>query len=192
MEIEITIPADGSSVQYLTRNMLEDLLHDYRSHMKVAKEFPATAPETRFQHERALRAALLCLFAYSEGVANRWIYHLLDKRRQRSHFRVLEAKPLTQKINWLNGECSVPNDPNIRQAKRLRNLWAHFSPNCEGEAYANLSIQAVENTEGELARWMAEIEQRGFERHPDSEEILQNFVSSGERITRGVSSDPYS
>src|SRR3972149_2253333 len=52
-------------------SILEDLWHDYLYFKKQAKN------SSTFLQKRYLRAALLVLISYLEGVTNRWFYNLL-------------------------------------------------------------------------------------------------------------------
>jgi len=65
--VKVTIPADGRETEVLVQAPLEDLWHDHEYFIQKAKENAADQPETMFLHKRFLRAALLCLFAYSEA-----------------------------------------------------------------------------------------------------------------------------
>jgi hypothetical protein len=79
--IQATIPL-GEDPTILVQSPLEDLWHDHEYFIRRAQENAADVPETMFLHMRFLRAALLFLFAYAEGVTSRWVHEVRENRRQ--------------------------------------------------------------------------------------------------------------
>jgi hypothetical protein len=79
---------------------------------------------------------------------------------------------------------------NFSKAKLTRNLWVHFTPKRDGEAFDSLSLGAVEEAASELAKWMSEVGTAlGLDRHPDSEEVALSLGSKLGRVKKSISSD---
>ena len=178
--VRVEIDNDGG-VSTLVMNTREDLRHDFEYFIGEAKASNADTPETMFLHQRFLRAALLSLFAYAEAVANGWLHSLLERRQVGFLFKRLQYDCLDKKIGILQEAASaVPEKPNYTDAKRVRNLFVHFTPGRDEEAFKDLSLGVVENAADELNRWMTEMESAlGLPRYDDSEEIMRAFDGLG-------------
>jgi hypothetical protein len=189
MEITVTIDKKGNST-VLAMNTLEDLRHDFQYFLKEAKTHPAVKPETMFLHKRFLRAALLILFAYAEGVTNRWLFAMLEQRKEGANFEKLQFASLDKKVALLSGLEPVATKPNLETAKKVRNLLVHFKPGRDGEAFDSVTLPLVEEAAETIEEWMEEMESSlGLPRFPDTDEIMEKFAEIGTTI-KETSSKP--
>lgn len=179
--ISVSITEDGGSTSILVMNTREDLRDDFRFFIDQARAYDADAPETMFLHQRFLRAALFAVFAYAEAVVNGWLQALLESRQEGSRFKRLERKSLEEKITWLhNAVTATAAEPNVKDAKLVRNLFIHFKPRCDAEAFKNLSLALVEGAICDLERWMTEMETTlSLPRHDDSDKVAHAFGQVG-------------
>jgi hypothetical protein len=197
--IQVTIAADGGETELLVQAPLEDLWHDHQYFIKKAKENAADVPETMFLHNRFLRAALLFLFAYAEGVTSRWVHEVRVRQTQegkRRDKRKLDS--LAQRMEFLTEVAKVSaSPPNLKTAKEVRDLWVHFSNSTrENDASSNLakifdglSLSLVEHAATETVNWMSQVANAlGVQRHPDSEKISNEFISALGHATKSVNS----
>ncbi len=189
-QIKVIIDAKGNST-ILAVNILEDLHHDFMYFLQKAKEYSADTPETMFLHKRFLRAALLILFAYTEGVANRWLFSMLHQHNINSTFAKKQFRPLDEKIAYLGDLASgAAPELNVGSAKSVRNLLVHFKPGRDGNAFDDLSLPLVEETAEAIEKWISEMESSlGISRYPDTDQILDSVAENG-RTTKEVSSGP--
>lgn len=189
MEITVTIDKKGNST-VLAMNMLEDLLHDFQYFLKEAKTHPAVKPETMFLHKRFLRAALLILFAYTEGVTNRWLFAMLERRNDGAKFEKLQFDSLDKKVARLGGLAPAASKPNLETAKKVRNLLVHFKPGRDGEAFDSVTLPLVEAAAKTIGEWMEVMESSlGLPRYPDTDEIMGKLAEIG-TMTKETSSKP--
>jgi hypothetical protein len=178
---------DDGGFSTLVMNTREDLRHDFEYFIGEAKSHNADIPETMLLHQRFLRAAVLFLFAYADAIANGVLHSLLDSQQVEK----LRHWPLDKKIEVLHEKSisSAITKPNYMDAKKLRNLFVHFTPDRDAEAFEKLSFVIVEDAANELSRWMTEMESAlGLPRHDDSEEIMCAFDGLG-IATKRVSSN---
>ncbi len=185
--VRVEIDNDGG-FSTLVMNTCEDLRHDFEYFIGEAKASNADTPETMFLHQRFLRAALLSLFAYAEAIANGWLHSLLDSQQVEK----LRHCSLDKKVEVLQEKAisSAITKPNYMDAKKLRNLFVHFTPGRDCEAFEKLSLVIVEDAANELSRWMTEMESAlGLPRHDDSEEIMRAFDGLGATTKRISSSN---
>ena len=189
--VNVTISSDTGNFEVLVMNTREDLLHDFQFFHGMAKANSPEDPKERFLHQRFLRAALLTLFAYAEAVVNGWVYSLLESRNFESLFKRLQWDCLEKKIDFLN-EASTAEvaRPKVNEAKSVRNLFVHFTPGKDADAFDKLTLSVVENAAEDLERWMTEMELKlGFMRHPCSEDLMIGFSEIGEKINEATT-DP--
>ena len=148
--VRVVIDENSGSTSALVMNTREDLRHDFEYFIGEAKTRNADAPETMFLHQRFLRAALLSLFAYAEAVANGWLHSLLESRQVGFLFKRLQYDCLDKKIGLLHEAASVMSEkPNVTDAKQVRNLFVHFTPGRDGEAFERLSLVMGETAANE-------------------------------------------
>jgi hypothetical protein len=187
--VTVTISKDSASSEILVLNILEDLRDDLKFFLNEAKSNKPGQSETMFLHQRFLRAALLALFAYAEAVANSWLHSLLKKGNMEFVFEKLQYIGLDKKIEVLQEAASASSKkPNLTDAKKMRNLFVHFTPGRENEAFEKLSLPLIESAAEELDRWMTDMESAlELPRHDDSEAIMSAFVETGS-ITKSASS----
>lgn len=188
--IEVTISNDGT-FQTLVKNTREDLLHDFQYFLEESKKHNPIVPESMFLNARFLRAALLTLFAYAEAVVNGWVHALLEQRDVGVLFARIQRDCLDKKIDVLNdlSSMTVPR-PNLKDAKEVRNLFVHFTPTRENEAFARLSQAVVESAADDLFRWMTEIESTlNLKRHANSHELSRALAGVGITL-KEISTDP--
>lgn len=189
MQINVTIDKKGRS-EILAMNVLEDLEHDFRYFLNEAKGYSASKPETMFLHKRFLRAALLILFAYAEGVTNRWLFATLEQRNEGNKFEKLQFKPLDTKVALLTECASAVTKPTLETAKKVRNLLVHFKPGRDGEAFDAVTLVLVEDAAETVESWMKAMESSlGLRRYPNTDEIMTAFGAIG-KTTKEVSSKP--
>ena len=143
-----------------------------------------------FHHARFLRAALLILFAYAEAVVNGWLHTLLEQRKVGFLFGRIQRDGLDKKIEILNELSSATvTRPNYKDAKEVRNLFVHFTPTREDEAFSRLSLSVIESSANDLFRWMTEMESTlDLKRHAKSDELMRAFAELG-TTTKEVSTD---
>jgi hypothetical protein len=162
----------------LVKNTREDLLHDFQFFLKESKKHDPDAPESMFLHARFLRAALLTLFAYTEAVVNGWVHSLLERKKVGVLFARIQRDCLDKKIEILNDllSATVPR-PKVKDAKEVRNLFVHFTPTRENEAFTRLSSTVIEAAAEDLFRWMTEMESTlKLKRHANSGELSRAFA----------------
>lgn len=189
MQIKVTIDKKGNST-VLAVNTLEDLRHDFQYFLQEAKTHPAVNPETMFLHKRFLRAALLVLFAYAEGVTNRWLFAMLKRSHDGDKFEKLQFDSLDKKVAHLSDFGATATKPNLGTAKKVRNLLVHFKPGRDGEAFDAVTLPPVEEAAETIEEWMAEMESSlGFPRYPNTDEIMAKLAESG-TTTEETSSKP--
>jgi hypothetical protein len=181
--VQVTIDKKGNST-ILVMNIREDLVHDFEYFIGRAKTLSEDSKEQMFLRQRYLRAALLTLFAYAEAVVNHWL-HAHDK----DSFERLKFKGIDKKIGILHkAAATASGKPKIKSAKGVRNLFVHFTPGRDHEAFEKLTLPLVEKAAKELGEWMTELESRlSLPRHHDSEEIMRAFADVG-NVTMEVSS----
>jgi hypothetical protein len=179
--VQVEISNDTGKFEVLVMNIREDLLHDFEFFLDQAKACSGDEHETRFKHQRFLRAALLTLFAYADAVANGWVKSVLENHQMGFLYKRLQFDCLDKKIDFLNDAYSETGiRPNVKDAKEVRNLFVHFTPGRDAEAFEKLTLTVVENAKNEVDRWMAEMESMlGLTRHPNSEQIVRAFDEIG-------------
>jgi len=189
-EIRVEIPL-GDQVRVSVINTREDLRDDFKYFITQARNYKPDPVESGFLHQRFLRAALLSMFAYAEAVVNGWLHAFLDEHRMAFLFTRLQRDSLDNKIRVLQDSLSsVASRPNVAEAKQVRNLFVHFTPDREDEAFGKLSLELIESAEREFDRWMAEMESAlGLPRHPDSRELIRGFVEGFGEVTKEANSD---
>jgi len=188
--VTVTIDDASGNFEILVKNTREDLLHDLQYFLGEARNYDPNVPESMFHHARFLRAALLILFAYAEAVVNGWLHTLLEQRNVGFLFGRIQRDCLDKKIEVLN-ELSVATvkRPKVKNAKEVRNLFVHFTPTREDEAFSRLSLSVIESSANELFRWMTEMESTlNLKRHANSDELMRAFAESG-TTTKEVSTD---
>jgi len=165
--------ANGASFQIIALNTREDLLNDFNFFIDMAGLVKVNGLEGVYAQQRWLRAALLILFAYIEAVVNGWVYRVLESHKLIAVFKRMERSPLEQKIEFLYDAFSArPTKLNIEDAKGLRNLFVHFTPHRDSEAFDKLTLETVKSAADHVDRWMNEMESiTGMRRHPFSEEL---------------------
>jgi hypothetical protein len=199
--IQVTIPADGGETQVLVQTPLEDLWHDHQYFIQRARENAADKPETMFLHNRFLRAALIFLFAYAEGVTSKWVHEVRAKQRQEGKKKDKQKlDSLAQRMEFLSSVANVSaSPPNLEAAKKVRNLWIHFTKSTrENDTSSNiakifdgLSLSVVEHAATETVNWMSQVaDALGVERHPDSEKMANKFASALGHATKSDNSKP--
>jgi hypothetical protein len=188
--VNVTIDDDGGKFTTLVMNTREDLLHDYRFFIGMAKRIAADDPEVMFVHQRFLRAALLALFAYAEAVVNGWMRESLEQKKIGFLFKRLQWDCLDKKIEFLNDASSAGvAKPKINDAKSVRNLFVHFTPGRDSEAFDKLTLKVVEDAATDLDRWLEQMESRlNLKRHPNSRDLIAAFNELGS-TTQESSSD---
>src|ERR1700733_6305799 len=156
-QIKVTVDKKGNAT-ILAMNILEDLLHDFQYFLKEAKAHSAATPETMFLHKRFHSAALLILFAYTEGVTNRWLSATLEQRNDGAKFKKLQSDSLDKKVAPLSDLAPAVTKPNLGTAKNVRNLLVHFKPGRDGEAFDAVTLPLVEEAAETIEDWMKEME----------------------------------
>ncbi|GEM_PF-4973537 len=190
-EIEVLIDNDSGDFSVLVKNTREDLFHDFQYFLEQAEKHDPMVPEAMFLHARFLRVALLSLFAYAEAIVNGWLNALLEEKAVGVLFTRIQRDSLDKKIDLLNelGSAKVQK-PNVNDARKIRNLFAHFTPTREEEAFSKLTMPAVKKAADELLRWITEMESTlNLKRHASSEELSRAFADIGTTIQE-VSTDP--
>lgn len=169
------------TIEVIVMNIREDLLDDIRFFVEQARSHPVDRPGQTVLHKRYLRAALMFLFAYTEGVVNGWLRSNPEEKQADPRFKRIKFLCLNKKIDYLNEVWAARvKNPDVSDAKNLRNLFAHFAPGKDTEVFEKLTLGLVENAAAELGRWMNEMESvLGLERHPDNDEIMRKFAEDG-------------
>lgn len=149
MNTKIIIKKDGS-VEILTISILEDLWHDY-SYFKVHATESSKKEEELFIMKRNQRAALMFLFAFFEGVVNRWLRYVNS-----DIFELIERKPINYKCEKLvellsDNKRSIPK---INKAKKLRNDIVHLEEKREKYLYEKLNQNILDSTENSIMNWL--------------------------------------
>jgi hypothetical protein len=199
MLIQITISDDGGETELLVLSPLEDLWHDHQYFIQGARENAADAPETMFLHNRFLRAALLFLFAYAEGVTGRWIHEVRVRQRQQGKkIDKQDLNSLAGRMKFLAKKANLCTaSPNLEAAREVRDKWVHFTNSArengtsgnEAKVYDGLSVSVVEHAATEVVNWMSQVANAlGIERHPDGEKIIDELSSALGETTKRVSS----
>jgi hypothetical protein len=188
--VTITIDDASGNFEILVKNTREDLLHDFQYFLSEARKNDPNVPESMFHHARFLRAALLILFAYAEAVVNGWLHTLLEQREVGFLFGRIQRDCMDKKIELLNElSLATVTRPNVKDAKEVRNLFVHFTPTREDEAFSRLSLSVVESSANDLFRWMTEMESTlNLKSHAKSDELMRAFAESG-TTTKEVSTD---
>ncbi|MFZ1010675.1 MAG: hypothetical protein WAN65_27800 [Candidatus Sulfotelmatobacter sp.] len=199
--ILLTISEDGNESQILVQNPLEDLWHDHQYFIQQAKVNSADAPETMFLHSRFLRASLLFLFAYAEGVTSAWTHEARARQKQQGKRKDKPSlNSLAERMDFLTAQANLSAlPPNLKAAKEIRNLWVHFTNSArENDASGNiekifdgLSLTVVEQASTELLNWMSQVANSlGVECHPDSGKISSVLTSALGHETKSANSKP--
>ena len=180
LRITIEDKPNGSieSVQILHVSILEDLWHDYLHFKKQAKS------NSLFRQKRYLRAAILVLVAYLEGVVNRWYNNwLVDQgESDREIERRIRMTKIYSKCKQLTDQA-VLKDPSIKQpsldkVKNLRNELAHLQVSRDFAIFDELTLAVLDDSEKKIVDWLDMVSKAlGTERHPDTKE-------SGERLAQ--------
>jgi len=166
----------GGMVKVHVACVLSDLWDDYCYFRKMAQE---TSPDSDLLvHKRYVRVALWTLFAYLEGVVNRWI-HSIDSNLD------LEATPLGRKVGRLREEAGRHTRGNRKVAfldvdipKSLRNRITHLKPaDDQLELVERLGDGSVFRDADRIIAWLdAASKVLRMDRHPDARAILDDFV----------------
>jgi chorismate mutase len=199
--IRATLPLVGQPT-ILVQSPLEDLWHDYEHFIQQARQNAADVPETMFLHMRFLRAALLFLFAYAEGVTSRWIHEVRAKRRQQG--KKID-KPLlnslVRRMEYLTEAAQISaSSLNLKAVKEVRDLWVHFTASTRNndindvsskmeKIYDWLSLSVVQQAATDTVNWMSQVSKAlGVERHPESGKLANTLASALGRATKSVNS----
>jgi hypothetical protein len=175
MQMRIVVSPDGQT-RVETLSTLEDLWHDFLFFKLRGEECDQAFSETdRLTAKRYRRAALLTIIFYFEGVLNRWLRLLLSPEDWQSE----ERKSLEKKVDLVHTRLpeGVQSKPDIREAKRLRNMLAHLKPGVDIELYESITGELLEETESAIVAWLGEVETSlKLERHPDTRIKSQEFT----------------
>lgn len=165
----VSIDSEGT-VHTIAVSLLEDLWHDYIYHKK--KAMVATEAQRSLLAQRHVRAALLTLTCYLEGVGNRWYRVILtfegvakDEIAEGVRRTSLYAK-LKDISEWASTDCDKIEPPDINDAKYLRNEIVHLKDEGDMDLFRQISIAALEQLEQAILPWFEQVEQSlGVPRH---------------------------
>jgi len=193
-EIIVEISPDGNVVDMLALNALEDLWHDYQYFKKRAEACLNEALLLR--HKRYLRAALLSLISYLEGVVSKWcICVLVDEKKSNNQIRkFLKKRKIMDRCNFL-GEKAATKDPSVKEPSiqrinRLRNKVVHDAGiGCNYKVFESLSLASISEAELNIAEWLDLIGNLlGQERHASTENAVDELID-GEILKREYSGE---
>jgi hypothetical protein len=173
VSVVITIGPDLKGMQITHISILEDLWHDYLYFKKQAES--VSREVELFRHQRYLRAALLVLIAYLEGVANRWLRSVLKEqgKAEPEINRFIKSKSLEDKCKFLTDEAakknSAVNTPFLSDIKKLRNDLVHLKLGSNLKIFEGLTLMTLAETERIIDVWLSNVGKAlGKERHPDT------------------------
>ncbi len=184
MNTRFLFRTDGK-IEAHVASVLSDLGDDYCYFKRMSQE--VTPDSDLLVHKRYVRAALWTLFAYLEGVINRWIYRI-DKDFD------IENEPLGRKIGRVRQEIRrrTPGQRggaslDIDAPRSLRNRTAHLKPiDDQFELVERLSDGSVFKDADRIVEWLKSASRLlRMECHPDVQVVLDDWVRALGRITRG-------
>jgi hypothetical protein len=187
MNIQVLVHPDGT-VEAHAASVLSDLWDDYCYFRKLSQEVPPSSD--LLVHKRYVRAALWTLFAYFEGVVNRWIAKI-DKDFD------INNEPLPRKIDRVRREIHRRSrgqrdlrSQEIRAAKSLRNRIAHLDPRDDQlDLVERLSNGSAFRDADRVVAWLKSASRvLRMECHPDVRAILDDYVRSLGRQEVGAKS----
>ena len=181
--VVMTIDEDGTAKAYAI-SLLEDLWHDV-----LYFEYQAlnTSTEVRpLLHQRFLRAGLLCLFAYLEGVTHQWCYTLtIREGGSETQARKRSRVDLAKRCKDLT-KVAAALDPtvyklDVQRAKFLRNKIVHESGGDHDlELFGDLTIETFQTTKSDMVRWLERVgATTGLKPHLDTDQSLDWFAEVG-------------
>lgn len=192
----MTIDEDGTAKAYAI-SLLEDLWHDvlYFEHQAHNTSIDARP----LLHQRYLRAGLLCLFAYFEGVTRQWCYALTVREggseiqaRKRSRVTLVErCRDLTLVAAALNTPVI---ELDIKKAKFLRNKIVHESGGDHDlELFDNVTLETFHTTKSDMVQWLDGVGAAiGHKPHLDTDKSLDWFAEMGTTLHEEHSGDELS
>jgi hypothetical protein len=194
-EIVVKISPDGKVVEMFTLNALEDLWHDYRYFKKRAEVYLAEGLPLR--HKRYLRAALLSLISYLEGVVSKWCISILvdDKKSNNQIREFFKDRKIMDRCKFLaqNAATKDPSakDLSIQGIKRLRDKVVHDAGiGCNYKVFERLSLTSISEAERDIVEWLNLIGNLlGQEPHTSTENAADEFKSIGQIIKQEYSGE---
>jgi hypothetical protein len=184
VEIVITFDDNGTMIVHGI-SVLEELWEDYHFFRQLALE---TSPQDNLiLYKRYVRAALLALFNYLEGVLNKWVaqldpsINLRSAQRARKLGIIRDAARQKLKQNRADGSRRNPSVEwlEIGKTKELRNVISHLQPSDnQFVMFQELTSESLFHEADSVITWIETIKKvLGFETHPNMEKAVSNFVA---------------
>lgn len=191
--IIIEIGEDGRFKAYAL-SVVEDLWHDFLFFEQQALN--TSTDDRPLLHKRFLRAALLCLFAYLEGVTHQWCYELTireggsnTKARARAGAKIeARCKDLT---HVAAGLTATTIEFEFTRANYLRNKIVHeVGGEHDVELFSELTLEALQTLKSDMVRWLEWVGPAiGQKPHPDTDRALDWLATLGDSVQDEHSSD---
>jgi hypothetical protein len=172
-----------TSIEISHISILEDLWHDYNYYKNQAKTV------TSFRQKRCLRTAFIILFAYFDGVVNRWCNNqlLLQGKEEIEVRKYIRKNNIYIKCRYLAQRATVNkienDESDMKMKKELRNELVHLDVNKDLDIHKRLNIRNLQETELLLISWLDKVGERiGEYRHPDTRKLGRKFADKGSII----------
>jgi hypothetical protein len=175
-DIQITFNADGE-ITIHGISMLEELWDDYHFFKQQALE---TSPQDNLiLYKRYVRAALLALFNYLEGILNKWVVELEPSTNLRSLQTVDKISIVSKNIRKKLKQDKSVGWLEISKTKYLRNAISHLKPGEDQFAmFQSLISESFFNDADRIIKWI-EITKNvlGLETHPNMGKSISDFAN---------------
>jgi hypothetical protein len=168
MSLSTTITIHGISV-------LEDLWEDYHFFRERAL---ATSPQQDLKlYKRFVRAALLALFNYLEGVLNKWVV-VLNPSADLHRLSTYKKLDIVQAAIRQKKHTAQDVSGTVRKAKDLRNILSHFKPtDDQQQLFRDLTNHTLLAEADKVISWIEFAKMTlGIEAHPNMAKVVQEFA----------------